>query len=84
MYSADPRKVNLAQAADLKLFKNAYENTLSKGSYEGCTHNNIILYGTSEDRPQCLNFNALEHPHNVRAVICEGLFDSIEHVAQDN
>ena len=82
MYWADPRKVNLAQDADLKLFKNAYEQHLEQRILEGCTHNNIILYGASRGSATVFNFNALEHPQEVRAVICEGLFDSIEHIAE--
>lgn len=82
MYWADPRKVNLAQDEDLRLFKNSYEHHVAKQKSIGCTDQNIVLYGSSRGSATVFNFNALEQPTNVRAVICEGLFDSIEHVYQ--
>ncbi len=80
-YWADPAKVNLAQEQDLALFKQVYDQHLSMiAAHQKPGNHRLVLYGTSRGSATVFNFNALEHPDNVAAVICEGLFDSISHV----
>ena len=80
-YWADPAKVNLAQEQDLALFKEIYNQHMSMiATHQKPSNHRLVLYGTSRGSATVFNFNALEQPHNVAAVICEGLFDSISHI----
>ncbi len=80
MYWANPRKVNLAQEQDLALFHDAYIRHTDTLQQQDNRHTNVVLYGTSRGSATVFNFAALYKPQEVRAVICEGLFDSLEHV----
>lgn len=78
-YCADPTKLCLAQEKDLAIFKQAYDDfvvTLGEENHK----KSIVLYGKSRGAATVFNFTALEHPKEVNAIVCEGLFDSIEHV----
>ncbi|HSW73976.1 MAG TPA: prolyl oligopeptidase family serine peptidase [Candidatus Limnocylindria bacterium] len=82
-YCIDPTKVNLAQEEDLRLFKGIYDKHLHlvKQQHPDQQHA-LVLYGTSRGSATVFNFCALEKPKEVRAVVCEGLFDSIDHIYQ--
>lgn len=79
MYSVDLTKVNLAQEKDLAIFKQTYNNLVALNKEDSCKKS-IVLYGTSRGSATVFNFAALEHPEHVSAIICEGLFDSLEHL----
>lgn len=83
-YCIDLTKVNLAQEEDLKLFKNIYDNHLKRvqAAHSADTRHVVVLYGTSRGSAIVFNFCALEKPQEVGAVVCEGLFDSIDHIYQ--
>lgn len=82
-YSIDLAKVNIAQEEDVRLFKNIYDQHLTNVK-KNSTHDQhtIVLYGTSRGSATVFNFCALEKPKEVGAIVCEGLFDSLDHVYQ--
>ena len=80
MYWADPTKVNLAQEKDLALFKQVYDKHLAELQDVDGKAQSIVLYGTSRGSATVFNFCALYRPSEVKALVCEGLFDSIEHI----
>lgn len=79
-YWADPTKVNLAQEKDLELFKKRYAEHMESLA-PSQEMQKIVLYGSSRGSALVFNFAALYHPQNVCGIVCEGLFDSLEHVA---
>lgn len=80
MYWADPTKINLAQDKDLAAFKQMYNDFLVSLNKKDTPEKSVVLYGTSRGAATIFNFTALHHPKHVDALVCEGLFDSIEHV----
>lgn len=79
-YWANPTKVSLAQEKDLAILKQTYNEFLAFLHKQDSRKKSVVLYGTSRGSAVIFNYTALEHPQEVKAVVCEGLFDSIEHV----
>jgi dienelactone hydrolase len=80
-YWIEPTRVNLAQEEDLALFKDIYNKHLATVKKQTPHKKHaIVLYGTSRGSATVFNFSALNKLNEVQAVICDGLFDSIQHV----
>jgi len=73
-------KFNLAQEEDLKLFKTSIPIIATVICPKSPHLNRNCALWTSRGSATVFNFCALEKPKEVRAVICEGLFDSISHI----
>lgn len=73
------RAINFGQEADIAAFSKTYDQMI-----ERYPDHALILYGVSRGAATILNFLATEYHHknhqHVKAVICEGCYDSIEQV----
>jgi hypothetical protein len=83
MYAINVSKINLGQEADIALFKKIYDTHITTMNKRTATFDHgVVMYGTSRGSAAAFNFIALHKPAHVQALVCEGLFDSIENVAR--
>lgn len=68
-------KINIGQKQDVKCLAKTYSDHIAKFS-----DNNIILYGASRGAAAVFNFLAKYKPKQVKAVILEGIFDSVHNL----
>lgn len=73
--SIDISKINIGQDADIECLNKTYK--LHKEKYPELP---IIMYGASRGAATTFNFIAQYQPKEVKAVVLEGVFDSVEHI----
>ena len=79
-YWTDPRKINLAQEDDLNRAVHRIRMALAVDQ-----DRDLILYGCSRGAAVALSALALldeESQKRIKLVVCEGIFDSVEHVLE--
>ena len=73
----DIKKINIGQDMDIAILQSLFQ-------YQANNTNNLntktIIYGVSRGAVTAFNFVATEHPKSVKALICEGIFDSFENL----
>lgn len=79
----DISKINFGQELDVMNFKYNYENHLLRLNDNYKNYNkNVILYGFSRGAATIFNFMAVHKPLQVKALVCEGIFDSVPNILQ--
>jgi len=68
-------KINIGQKQDISCLAKTYYEHISK-----YPNNNIILYGASRGAAAAFNFMAEYNPKQVKAIVLEGIFDSIHNL----
>lgn len=74
-YSILISKINIGQKQDVYCLKKTYSEHISKNK---CT--NIIIYGASRGAAAVFNFVSKYQPKEIKAIILEGIFDSIHNL----
>lgn len=81
----DISKINFGQDLDILSFKNNYQlQMLNLNNNFQDYKKNIVLYGFSRGAATIFNFVAMHKPKEVKALICEGIFDSIPNILSHN
>lgn len=70
-------KINVGQEDDINILKQKVEENLKK---QKAVNNKIILYGVSRGSATTFSYFALHDFENIAAVICEGIFDSLNNI----
>lgn len=77
-HSCDKKEVNLGQELDIECLESAYQQVLDATSPD----HGVVLVGISRGSATILNYAALRKPEQVKAIIVECAFDTLESVVR--
>lgn len=76
----DLSKISFGQESDIEIFKRSYQKALFE--IKDINNQSHVLYGITRGAATIFNFVAIENPKNIKALICEGIFDSFQNLIQ--
>lgn len=83
LYWINPRNLNIGQEDDIRLGKTQYDNHIGHVATDETKKHQMILYGTSRGAATLFNIVARFQPQEVKALVCEGMFDSIANIKKE-